>query len=109
MRRLYAFFFFLALASAPVLAQTSAPSPDSKPPEMIPLDDSIQPEVTIRKREGETVEEHRVNGKLYKVIVTPEHGVPYVLVDQTGDGSFVALDGPGGPQISVPMWVIGRF
>ena len=76
---------------------------------MIPLDDSIQPEVTIRKREGETVEEHRVNGKLYKVIVTPEHGVPYVLVDQTGDGSFVALDGPGGPQISVPMWVIGRF
>ena len=109
MRRLYAFFFFLALASAPVLAQTSAPSPDSKPPEMIPLDDSIQPEVTIRKREGETVEEHRVNGKLYKVIVTPEHGVPYVLVDQTGDGSFVPFDAPGSPQLSVPMWVIGRF
>ena len=109
MRRLYAFLAFLALASAPALAQNNEPLPDARPPEMIPLDDSIQPEVTIKKREGETVEEHRVNGKLFKVIVTPEHGVPYVLVDQTGDGSFVHFDAPGSPQLSVPMWVIGRF
>lgn len=91
MRRLYAFFSFWPLRQPPFWRKPAhrrrIPSP-----EMIPLDDSIQPEVTIRKREGETVEEHRVNGKLYKVIVTPEHGVPYVLVDQTGDGSFVALD-----------------
>lgn len=109
MRRLHALLAFLILISAPVLAQISDPSPDAKPPEMIPLDDSVQPQVTIRKSDGDTIEEHRINGKLYKIVVTPENGVPYTLIDNTGDGSFVPFEAPGSPQISVPMWVIGHF
>ena len=91
------------------MAQNNKQLTDTRPPEMTLLDDSVQPEVTITKREGQTVEEHRVNGRLYKVVVTPERGVPYVLIDQTGDGSFVPFDAPGSPQLSVPMWVIGSF
>lgn len=100
----------LVLFSSPVLAQTPAPAPlpDARPPALEVIDDSVQPQVTIRKRGSDTVEEHRVNGKLYRVIVTPEHGAPYTLVDPKGDGAFVP-DGPGSPQISVPMWVIGTF
>jgi len=42
--------------------------------------------------------------------VTPAHGVPYVLVDQSGDGNFQRIDSsPGTPTLSVPMWVIGTF
>ena len=109
MRRLHAFLALLVLICAPVFAQTSEQPPDVKPPQMIPLDDSVQPQVTISKRDGNTVEEHRVNGKLYKVIVTPEYGAPYALIDHTGDGSFVPFEAPGSPQLSVPMWVIGHF
>ena len=95
MRRTHAFIALLALVAVPALAQAPAaeppPVPDVRPPAMVPLDDSIEPQVTIRKREGSTVEEYRINGRLYKIIVTPEHGVPYTLVDQQGDGSFACL------------------
>lgn len=113
MRRLHALFALLALVVAPVFAQApGAPPPvqDIKPPAMVPLDDSLEPQVTIRQRGGNTIEEHRINGRLYRIVVTPEHGVPYTLVDQQGDGTFSPLDStPGGPTVSVPMWVIGTF
>jgi len=107
------FSLLLALSiclAAPVLAQTPAPAvPDAQPPAMVPFDDSLEPQVTIVKRDGNTVEERRINGKLYEVRVTPAHGVPYTLIDQTGDGNFVRVDSPGSSTLSVPMWVIGTF
>ena len=98
----------LALLVLPVAAQVPQ-GPDAKPPAMVPLDDSLEPQVTIVQRQGATVEEYRINGKLYKIRVTPEHGVPYTLVDPRGDGSFMPEDTPGTPGLSVPMWVIGHF
>jgi len=68
----------------------------------------LEPEVTIIKREGDTVEEHRIKGKLYKIKVTPAHGVPYYLVDREGDGNF-SRETMGTPDLSVPTWVIGTF
>ena len=113
MYRLTAFILLLAAMAMPVAAQTRPdappPVPDAKPPVMEVIDDAIEPQVTIKKREGETVEEYRINGRLYKVIVTPEHGVPYTLIDPRGDGFFVPMEGPGVDRISVPMWVIGTF
>ena len=112
MRRLACLFAFSLFAAASAWAQTrNAPPPVEDvppPPPMEIIDDSFEPEVTIRKREGDTVEEHRVNGRLYKIVVTPEHGVPYTLIDPKGDGTFVPLD-QGAPQLAVPMWVIGTF
>jgi hypothetical protein len=100
----------LALLIAPVSAQTGVPSvPDAKPPAMVPVDDTLEPQVTILKREGNTIEEFRVNGRLYKIRITPDNGVPYTLVDQRGDGTFSTADAPGTPALSVPMWVIGNF
>ena len=115
MRRLHSLIALLALVATPVFAQapaTPAPPPavpDAQPPGLIPIDSSIEPQVTIRRRDGEMVEEHRVNGKLYKITVHPENGAPYTLIDQRGDGSFVPFDAPGSPQLSVPMWVIHSF
>ncbi len=112
MRRFHTLIALLAILAAPVSAQAPAdlqPLPDVPPPVMAPLSDSLEPQVTIRKREGDTIAEHRINGKLYKITVTPENGIPYTLVDQKGDGVFVRSDAPGTPQLSVPMWVIGTF
>lgn len=102
-----------ALATVPALAQNRTdlqplPATPPPPPDMAPLDAALEPQVTITKREGETVEEHRINGRLYRVKVTPEHGVPYYLVDREGDGNFTR-ETMGAPDVSVPMWVIGTF
>jgi hypothetical protein len=112
MRRLHLLLVPLAAMAAWAWAQP-AESPASpggdRPPALIPLDDSVEPQITIREREGEIVEEYRVNGRLYKIRVTPLRGEPYILIDHRGDGSFVPHDGPGTPGLSVPQWVIGTF
>ena len=67
-----------------------------------------EPQVTIRQRDTGTVEEYRMNGRLYKIKVIPFRGEPYILIDRRGDGSFI-MEGPGTPGLSVPQWVIGSF
>ena len=113
MRRISALLALLALAAAPVWAQTPPdlePLPEPPPPPAMSAEDAaLEPQVTIIRREGNTVEETRINGKLYQITVTPDGGVPYTLIDQRGDGSFVPADAPGTPALSVPMWVIGTF
>lgn len=106
MRRLHILLVTLALVSAPAWAQPAPP--EDRPPALAPLD-SVEPQVTILQREGETVEEYRVNGRLYKIRVIPLRGEPYILIDHRGDGSFVPQEGPGTPGLSVPQWVIGTF
>jgi hypothetical protein len=85
------------------------PEPPPPPPGMVD-DAALEPQVTIKKRGEDRVEEYRMNGKLYMIKVTPSHGVPYYLVDSKGDGGFAREDlGVGDKGISVPMWVIGTF
>jgi hypothetical protein len=112
MRRLQTLLATLALAAAPSFAQDRAdlqPVPEvPPPPEVAPADASLEPEVTISTRDGDTVEEYRINGRLYRIKVTPAHGVPYFLTDRSGDGNFTR-DSMGAPNVSVPTWVIRRF
>ncbi|MDR0379565.1 MAG: DUF2782 domain-containing protein [Candidatus Accumulibacter sp.] len=108
MHRLFLLFLPLVIAAVPVMAQIDVP--DERPPELVPLDDSVQPEVTVVQREGETVEEYRLNDRLYKIKVTPASGEEqYILIDHRGDGSFVRQEGSGMPGFSIPQWVIGTF
>ena len=123
MRRIRArtFFTLLALLSTSAFAQkdsraqtlldeSGAPvATDAAPPAMEILDDSIEPQITIRSRDGVTYEEFRVGGRLYKIRVTPKVGPPYTLIDQKGDGVFSPADALGSTGTSVPMWLIGTF
>ena len=112
MRRIAAFLVLAAAVAGTALAQTQSPPPPpmpADPPGLTTIDSVIEPQVTIRAREGELVEEHRVNGKLYKVIVRPENAPPYTLVDPNGDGNFIRHDGPGDKPVVLPMWVIHTF
>ena len=111
MHRLLPLLVSLVVVEGSVWAQTAAPAatPEAKPPALMPVDDSVEPQITIRQRDGDTIEEYRINGRLYKVKVTPLRGEPYILVDHRGDGSFVPMEGPGTPGLSVPQWVIGTF
>ncbi len=112
MRRSTFFIALIAFVATPLFAQSAGGrqgAPDPAPPAMVPVDETADPQVTIRKREGATIEEYRMNGRLYKIVVTPERGLPYTLIDPRGDGGFVPQDTPGTPHLSVPMWVIGTF
>jgi hypothetical protein len=99
-----------------LMAQTQArprppgtqPLEEAPPPPAISEDATLSPQVTIKAKGEDKVEEYRIRGKLYKMRVVPAAGAAYWLVDPKGDGSFVRVDGPT-PNIAVPMWVILEF
>jgi len=111
-------FLLCAAAFAQPVPPPPPPPPDapptySKPPDSVPApppmpdaapsDPDLEPQVTIIRREAETVEEVRIGGELRYVRVTPRWGRPYYLVP-TGPGrAFQRMDSiPSG--LSVPMW-----
>jgi hypothetical protein len=113
--RLATLLALLAIITAPALAfaQSKAngqplPAVPPPPPEMVPFDAALEPQVTIRKRDTDTVEEFRVRGKLYMIKVTPSSGPAYYLMDKLGDGTFSSMDTMDA-NLRVPQWVIGTF
>lgn len=111
MRRLLTLLSFcLALPAFAEDAQPAKPKdlqPLPAPPAMADQPD-LEPQVTIVQRGKEKIEEHRVNGRLYMIKVTPPIGAPYYLVDYRGDGKFARQDNLDA-GIRVPMWVIFSF
>lgn len=112
MRRL---FLSLLFAATSALAQTGKPADlqplpavPPPPPEIIPFDSALEPQVTIRKRDGDTIEEYRRDGRMYMIKVTPSHGVPYYLVDTEGDGNYSRIESLEN-NVRVPMWILKTF
>ncbi|HEY5700780.1 MAG TPA: DUF2782 domain-containing protein, partial [Gammaproteobacteria bacterium] len=73
------------------MAQTQEPAlpeaPEPPPlPQRVQSGESLEPEVTIIRRQEETVTEYRVNGKLQAIKVQPNNAPAYYLVDADGDG-----------------------
>ena len=85
------------------LEELPAPLP---PPDPVETDEELEPEVTIIQREEATVEEYRLNGKLYMVKVTPNVGKPYYFVDRDGDGLMESRMSDLYNPTRVPQWVI---
>jgi hypothetical protein len=101
----------LSIAAAGASAQQPPPKleplPEPPPPPLI-RDGADEPRVRIAPKEGDRVEEVRENGRVVMLKVTPPNGIPYYLMDLTGNGNLTrreTLD----PGISVPMWVIKSF
>jgi hypothetical protein len=97
------------LFAGAALAQSAAPPPPKlEPLPEIPApaaDPELEPQVTIIRREGETVEEVRVGGELKYVKVTPRHGRPYFLVPDRGGAGMLRRDSLESP-LRVPQWVL---
>jgi hypothetical protein len=92
-------------AKPPVLQPLPAPPP---PPAGYEPDPALEPQVTIYKRGTDTVEEHRLNGRIYMVKITPSTGKPYYLIDNIGNGKFVRYDDYD-TGLRPPSWVIFNF
>ncbi|MDX1514530.1 MAG: DUF2782 domain-containing protein [Gammaproteobacteria bacterium] len=84
---------------------TEAPEPPELP-RRVQSGETLEPEVTIIRRQKETVTEYRVNGKLQAIKVEPDNAPPYYLVDSDGDGRPEARREGFGENLLVPQWVI---
>lgn len=96
-----------ALAQKPPPKLEPLPEAPPPPPE-IAGDPDLEPQVTIVRRETETIEEYRVNGRLTMVKVTPKTGRPYYLVAEGADGVFIRRDSLD-HGLRVPMWLLFSF
>jgi hypothetical protein len=85
------------------------PEPEPAPPPSIGIDEEMEPEVSIIKRDDAVVEEYRMNGQLYMIKVTPVVGPSYYLIDTTGDGDLNARRSELDPAFVVPSWMIFRW
>lgn len=91
-----------AFAQGKLLEKAEPPPP---PPMVQEADPALEPQVTIRKKQGETVAEYRINNRLYMMKVTRDDGLVFYLIDERGDGTFVQRDSLD-TGLRVPMWVI---
>ena len=71
----------------------------------VAADAELEPQVTIIRRETETVEEVRVNGELRYVKVTPRVGLPYYLVPSGNGQTFLRYDSLDF-GLKTPMWLL---
>jgi hypothetical protein len=106
----------IALSLAAAAQSTARPRPPGtapleEPPPLpaVQTDPAREPVVTTRTEGEQTIQEYRVNGKLYMQRVTPKGGKPYVLMDHKGDGTFMRQDNPLDNGVRVPQWVLLEF
>jgi hypothetical protein len=103
----------LLAATGVAFGQAPPPPPAMPPPVLEPVpevagDVELEPQVTITRKDGETIEEARVNGRLQWIKVTPRHGRPYFLVPDGTDFGLIRRD-PFDTGLRVPLWVLFTF
>ena len=102
----------LSAAASAALAQQPAklePLPEAPPPPRGSLDAAVdEPRVRIAPQEGDRVEEVREAGRVKMLKVTPTNGIPYYLIDTTGNGNWMRRDSLD-DGLRVPMWTIKTF
>lgn len=69
-------------------------------------DADLAPTITLREREGATVQEYRVNNRLYQIKITPTVGAPYYLVDEDGSGDMAWHRGASQFENNIPQWTL---
>lgn len=97
---------FAAVAAEEPANVEQVPEAAPPPPPRVQSGEPLEPEVTILRKEEETVEEYRIGGQLYMVKVTPKIGKPYYLLDSDGDGKLETRMSHLYSNFVVPSWVI---
>lgn len=100
---------YLLTPLALVCSASLAEAPAELPPPPMSDEEEIEPEVQIIKRDDKTIEEFRVNGRLYMIRVTPKNAPPYYLIDTDGDGTMEAQRTGIEPDLMIPHWVLFRW
>lgn len=75
-------------------------------PEPMQDGESIEPDINIIQKQDRTVQEYRMNGRLYMIKVIPTIGRPYFLMDTDGDGSLETTQHELDSGLLVPNWIL---
>ncbi len=89
----------------PVEDFAAAPEPPELP-DPLQSGQAIEPQVTIIRKEDATIEEYRLDGRLYMTKITPAAGPSYYLVDRDGDGQMETRMSEIYDDFIVPQWVL---
>ena len=95
-----------ALGQAPPPMEPLPPPPM---PDRVAEGESLEPQITIRATPRGTVQEYRMNGRLYMIRVIPRRGYPYYLIDADADGYLETTSTELAPGFLIPAWVIYRW
>jgi len=76
------------------------------PPDPVVSGEVLEPDVTIIRKKDSTIEEYRLNGRLYLVKVTPIRGPAYYLMDSDGDGHLESRMSEIYSDFVIPKWVL---
>jgi len=100
-------FCLLALASQVRAGEELVPVPDppANPPP-IQNGENMEPDVTILRKGDDTIEEYRINNRLYMVKIKPSVGPPYYLLDTDGDGNMDVRRSDLERGLRIPQWVL---
>lgn len=71
-----------------------------------PPETGLEPEVTITQKGKNRIEAYSINGRTYKIKVTPPVGKPYYLIDNDGDGYMDARHDVLKEPQTVPQWIL---
>ncbi len=98
----------VAAASGESPTLQAVPEPPDIPPRVKSVE-TLEPELTIRRDDKQTITEYRVNGRLHSIKVEPVVGPTYWLVDTTGNGFTDTRYDNFNPPYFIPGWVIFRW
>ena len=113
---------YAVIAVATVVAQPSPSPPPATPPPAAPpkatstqppplpefgtgAEPEAEPQVTIIRRDSQTLEEVRINGELRYIKVTPRTGKPYYLVPNANGQTYLRYDSLDA-GLKAPMWLL---
>jgi hypothetical protein len=97
----------LMLAATATWAQQTPTPMIEPPPPPAPIQsgEALEPEINIIKTEKGTIQQYRLDGRVYMVKVIPLVGAPYYLLDTDADGELDSQT-DSIKNISVPQWVL---
>lgn len=116
MRRLILLgFMSLSSLAFPVFA-ADEPQPDLEslpevpvPPAPVQNGETLEPDITIIRREKKTIQEFRRGGRLYMIKVVPDIGPPYYFLDTNGDGRLDVRSSDLDQGSRINMWKLWEW
>ncbi|MDO9105419.1 MAG: DUF2782 domain-containing protein [Methylovulum sp.] len=103
-------FILMSFLALPVLA-ADEPQPDLEslpevpaPPVPVQSGETLEPDITIIRREKKTIQEFRRGGRLYMIKIVPDIGPPYYFLDTNGDGKMDVRSSDLDQGSHINMW-----
>jgi len=75
-------------------------------PKQVKSGETLEPDITIVRKDKKTIQEYRRNGRLYMVKIVPDIGPAYYLRDTDGDGKMDVRSNELDRGAEVNMWQI---